>query len=51
MRAKTSLPTPLSPRNSTVALVGATRCTMCSTELKPGEMPTGLGGFRRVRCR
>ena len=41
MRANTSLPTPLSPRNSTVACVGATRRTMWHTVLKLGEMPTG----------
>eukprot|EP01035_Chromulina_nebulosa_P006267 gene6267-8474_t len=39
-RAKHSLPTPLSPRNSTVESVGATRRTRLATALKPGEAPT-----------
>jgi len=34
-----SLPTPLSPRNSTVASVGATRVNNCATALKPADAP------------
>ncbi|EWS52562.1 hypothetical protein X551_04651 [Methylibium sp. T29] len=39
-RAKRSLPTPLSPRNSTVESVTPTRRTRLATALKPAEVPT-----------
>ncbi|MNL58938.1 hypothetical protein D3C87_1826220 [compost metagenome] len=40
MLANISLPTPDSPVNSTVAAVGATRCSMWQAALKADEAPT-----------
>ena len=40
VRATSSLPTPLSPSSSTVALVGAARCTASSTRRSAGLWPT-----------
>src|SRR6267142_1519888 len=39
-RAISSLPVPVSPRTSTVELVGATRCTSTSADFRAGPWPT-----------
>ncbi|OIQ63000.1 hypothetical protein GALL_554650 [mine drainage metagenome] len=41
-RAMTSLPVPLSPRSSTVVLVGATWCTSEKTSCMRGELPMAV---------
>ncbi|MDT4864080.1 hypothetical protein FQZ97_988260 [compost metagenome] len=43
MLANISLPTPDSPVKSTVAVVGATRCSMWQAALKAEEAPTSVG--------